>query len=315
MARGGTRLNHLLFAYDRVLFGKAKSEEWKKLMDMLKVYERALATKKNLWKRKAVENASCPICGFEEETAMHVMWQCPAARDIWIGSIQVIQKWSSVEDNFLILWEKLIDKLTDKELELVAVLMRLLWLRRNSFIFEEKFKDPDSVIRSARAVIEDFQEARIDESKIKSPVTIGSGSQRWIKPTQGFIKANWDASLGTQNLGLGIVLRNGIGEVLACACYKKPPVSDSTLAETMALWQAVELSNELGFRVILEGDAQVMVQAINSEDEDFSLGGHIVEDVKVVLRERRAWKVQFTRREGNGVANSLAKKALLVEHD
>ncbi|XP_042979938.1 uncharacterized protein LOC122310120 [Carya illinoinensis] len=187
---------------------------------------------------------------------MHAMWQCPAARDVWTGSIRVVQKWSSAEDNFLVLWEKFMDKLSEKELELVAVLMRLLWLRRNSFIFEKKFKDPNSVVCTTRAVIEDFQEARTHEVKITSAANMGSGSQRWIKPIQGFIKANWDASTNTRNLGLGIVLRDEVGEVLACACFKKPPVSDSSLAETMALWQAVELSHELGFnRVILEGDA------------------------------------------------------------
>ncbi|XP_042958143.1 uncharacterized protein LOC122293710 [Carya illinoinensis] len=208
------------------------------------------------------------------------------------------------------------DKLSEKELELVAVLMRLLWLRRNSFIFEKKFKDPDSVVCTARAVIEDFQEARTHEVKITSATNMGSGSQRWIKPIQGFIKANWNASTNTSNLGLGIVLRDEVGEVLACACFKKPPISDSSLAETMALWQAVELSHELGFnRVILEGDAQVVISAVNSVDEDLSSGGHIVEDVKAVLRERRSWKIQFTRREGNEVAHLLAKKALLVEQD
>lgn len=41
MARGGTKINHLLFADDCVLFCRAKCQEWKKLMDLLKVYERA----------------------------------------------------------------------------------------------------------------------------------------------------------------------------------------------------------------------------------------------------------------------------------
>lgn len=46
-------------------------------------------------------------------------------------------------------------------------------------------------------------------------------SQMWLKPKQHFIKSNWDTSLSKQNMGLGIVLRNENGEVLACACYKK----------------------------------------------------------------------------------------------
>ncbi|XP_040996181.1 uncharacterized protein LOC121242376 [Juglans microcarpa x Juglans regia] len=41
VARGGTRVNHLLFADDCVLLGRAKVEEWKKLKAMLLTYEKA----------------------------------------------------------------------------------------------------------------------------------------------------------------------------------------------------------------------------------------------------------------------------------
>ncbi|KAF5458402.1 hypothetical protein F2P56_022431 [Juglans regia] len=41
LARRGTRINHLLFADDCVLFGRANCEEWGNLMKVLKVYERA----------------------------------------------------------------------------------------------------------------------------------------------------------------------------------------------------------------------------------------------------------------------------------
>lgn len=93
-------------------------------------------------------------------------------------------------------------------------------------------------------------------------------------------------------------MRNENGEVLACACYKKPPVLDSALAKTVALWHAIELYNDLGFNgVVLEGDTQVVVKAVNSENKDLSSSGHIVEDIKAILKGRNAWKVQCRRRE------------------
>ncbi|XP_041027052.1 uncharacterized protein LOC121267270 [Juglans microcarpa x Juglans regia] len=112
-------------------------------------------------------------------------------------------------------------------------------------------------------------------------------------------------------MGLGVVLRNEKGEVLACACYKRPPVSDFVMAKTVALWYAVDLCNELGFnKVIFEGDAQLVVEAVNSEDEDLFARGHIIEDIKTVFKGRSAWKVKFIRREENGVAHLLAKNTL-----
>lgn len=41
VARGGCRVNHLLFANDCVLFGRAKVDEWNKIQPMLQVYEAA----------------------------------------------------------------------------------------------------------------------------------------------------------------------------------------------------------------------------------------------------------------------------------
>ncbi|XP_042962354.1 uncharacterized protein LOC122296618 [Carya illinoinensis] len=39
--RGGTSINHLLFADDCILFGRAKLEEWGRIQELLKKYERA----------------------------------------------------------------------------------------------------------------------------------------------------------------------------------------------------------------------------------------------------------------------------------
>ncbi|KAF5466911.1 hypothetical protein F2P56_016793 [Juglans regia] len=51
-----------------------------------------LATRKNLMTKRIVEDARCPICLQEEETVLHVLWQCPAANDVWSGSVKSVQK-------------------------------------------------------------------------------------------------------------------------------------------------------------------------------------------------------------------------------
>lgn len=66
---------------------------------------------------------------------MHVLRGCPAANDVWAVDCSPIQKWSTREVDFLQLWAKLITSLQQDELEWVAVTMRMLWIRRNLFIF------------------------------------------------------------------------------------------------------------------------------------------------------------------------------------
>lgn len=41
VGKGGLRIAHLLFADDCVIFGNASMEEWKKLSDILGLYEAA----------------------------------------------------------------------------------------------------------------------------------------------------------------------------------------------------------------------------------------------------------------------------------
>lgn len=103
---------------------------------------------------------------------------------------------------------------------------------------------------------------------------------------------------------------------MASAYYKEQPIKDRALAESLVLCQTVELCNDLRLnKVILEGDAQVVVNTVNKEEEDWSLNGHIIEDIKAMLRGRKNWKVQYINRKGNEVAHSLAKAIVQFEHE
>lgn len=48
-----------------------------------KVGNNVLPTKETLFKMKVIEDKSCPVCGAETETIMHVLWDCLAANDLW----------------------------------------------------------------------------------------------------------------------------------------------------------------------------------------------------------------------------------------
>jgi hypothetical protein len=41
-----------------------------------------LQTRSNLHRRKIIDDPGCPLCGLENETAFHILWQCPSAMDI-----------------------------------------------------------------------------------------------------------------------------------------------------------------------------------------------------------------------------------------
>ena len=51
-----------------------------------------LPTKQNLSKRKIIEDEMCRICMRFPESAIHALWECEAAKDVWAGSLKILQK-------------------------------------------------------------------------------------------------------------------------------------------------------------------------------------------------------------------------------
>jgi hypothetical protein len=47
-----------------------------------------LPTKGNLWRWTITTDFSCPLCGLAEETAFHVLWQCPSTKDVEFGKCE-----------------------------------------------------------------------------------------------------------------------------------------------------------------------------------------------------------------------------------
>jgi hypothetical protein len=72
---------------------EARQDMWKALWAMevpntVKMFtwracHNILPTRLSLFKRKIIEDANCPCCGVEEESVIHALWTCLAAKDVW----------------------------------------------------------------------------------------------------------------------------------------------------------------------------------------------------------------------------------------
>ncbi|XP_042972682.1 uncharacterized protein LOC122304475 [Carya illinoinensis] len=229
-----------------------------------------------------------------------------------------VQKCAVAEHNFLELWGKLINRFNRDELEEIATTMRRIWLRRNLFIFEQKFYSPRELVLKTNEGLEDFRSAQILLKENRPGGMRGRLCRRWKKPGTNEVIANWDAALDTKNrtMGMRIFIRDANGEVLASVCSKRLNVVHPTLAKCLALWKAIEVCKDLALsKVILEGDAEAVIKKVNNVVEDLSWMRHIIEDVKIVLKGRKDLKVRFILREGNNVVHLLAKHALTLDGD
>lgn len=119
-----------------------------------------LPTRDNLVKKRVIENDVCPIYEKEKETTIHALWTCLGANDVLAEKGSPLKKLVSLEVDFMKLRQKLSSSSQQKEMDLIAIIMRRIWLRRNSLIFYKKFKHPKTLLRGALLEMDEYTQCQ-----------------------------------------------------------------------------------------------------------------------------------------------------------
>ncbi|XP_059438570.1 uncharacterized protein LOC132171299 [Corylus avellana] len=248
---------------------------------------------------------------------MHLIWSCPAAKDVWLENGKGIQKCSSDEVDFINIVGRLMERLKKEEIQRVAFVARQVWLRRNKYVFGEDLLSPAKVNKIATEQLELFQS--VDQRPTRSSFRIGARAiTRWEKPRHGWIKVNWDASIDKagKRMGVGILARDHEGRIIVAMCAMKPDLTDPAVAEAAGAWLAVELSHQSGFsHVVLEGDSLEIVQWLRKDGVCRSRCGLLINETKLLLQDIQRWEVHHVKRKGNAEAHKLARLALSIGED
>ena len=67
------------------------------------------------------------LCSWEVETRVHALWECAVAKDVWSGSMIIIQKYGQGQQDVLHLFQELLGKLSIAEFELFVVQTWIIW--------------------------------------------------------------------------------------------------------------------------------------------------------------------------------------------
>jgi hypothetical protein len=156
-----------------------------------------LPTRANLFRKHVISSPLCPICELESETVAHVLWACPAAKDVWIESFKSLHKCSFTHATFADLVELLSHRLDTGQLQLFAVTARLIWMRRNKWVFEEEFQPPAVIMKLAHEQHNAYADAELSRA-VHLPATTIPEIPQWTKPPLGVLKLNWDAALNAE---------------------------------------------------------------------------------------------------------------------
>ena len=117
----------------------------------IRILHRLIPTNRFLYLRKLVNSLVCTFCGTEEETAIHMFWECIYAQRLWAGILSWLQSECTHCDNlsfsvsFIIFGTKPHCR-TDKVLDLLILLAKL-------HIFKNKLQNNIPSIVSYKNVV------------------------------------------------------------------------------------------------------------------------------------------------------------------
>lgn len=184
-------------------------------------------------------------------------------------------------------------------------------MRRNKWVHDGLFITPDTVLEETTKFLNEFKEVHERPTNIRNAVSI-IPEIRWAAPPEGWCKANWDVSIDKAQgrMGIRIAVRDDRGRVIAASSKMRQGSFEPATGEALPSFHAISLCKELGIQHIwLEGDAKIIVDALNSNRCTWSRYDYIVEDTRSILQTFPRWKCGFVHREAKEATHHLTKAA------
>ena len=131
-------------------------------------------------------------------------------------------------------------------------------------------------------------------------------------------KLNFNAAVfaSTRSLGVGVIVRNSLGDVMASPSARGLAVANSEEALALVWRKAVEFAMDVGFTdLVIEGDNAAVMKAITSPQLDRSRLGHIYDDTCTLTIGFRSCTIGCVKRSANSVAHSLARFASHLDEE
>ncbi|KAK2656769.1 hypothetical protein Ddye_009821 [Dipteronia dyeriana] len=132
-------------------------------------------------------------------------------------------------------------------------------------------------------------------------------------PPVGYFKINTDAALSFSDKipGVGVVIQDSGGLVMACLCGNARGFYEPQIAEAKAILRGFRLALETGlYTAILESDALSVVNLIKAKEIPSSDVSVVIHDILDLFENVGVFSCDFAPRLANKVAHGLAKIAL-----
>ncbi|GMI72547.1 hypothetical protein like AT5G42905 [Hibiscus trionum] len=277
-----------------------------------------LMTNAERYRRHITVDNSCHGCDTMVEDIMHVLRDCPAARDVWNHVLQAnaarrffamgFEDW--VQENLST--TATMQQGTSSWNILFAIICWLLWKDRCNKVFNSRPGGSYFVLLEASRLYQDCV-SLIHNGATRNCGRAGPNSRdvvKWQPPNPGRVKVNIDGAVrgAVKQASIGGVIRNDAGDWVF-GFVRNIGACTALMAELWAAYDALIFVWERGFRSVdLKTDNKTMATILNMESSILSDNALVQRLRKLVLQQ---WdlSVRFIYREANMVADKLASLA------
>nr|XP_023926910.1 uncharacterized protein LOC112038333 [Quercus suber] len=228
---------------------------------------------------------------------------------VWASSgLERIRRQSSFSD-FKDLVASLLQQQT--EVGLAAMMIWSIWSQRNQVRLRQPSTSLQQIVQLSKDGYSEFLTCQV-------PTTVRAArvKKKWKPPPADLVKINFDGATcsGTNKSGLGVVIRDSMGQVLASCSKVVNQAYNSSEVEAMAVGLVLSFAAEIGVKnAVLEGDSLLVVNALTDSESSLSHIKPLINDVKYYSYSLEKLLYSHVTRDCNSVAHSLAKHALNIQ--
>ncbi|XP_030477912.1 uncharacterized protein LOC115694949 [Cannabis sativa] len=273
-----------------------------------------LPAKTNLCHRGMNISPVCDLCGSHAETLPHALWNCDKVKAVW-KLLPWYKHCGKLGDGSMFnLLTALREKLSRSEFEDSLKIMWAIWENRNRKWNKLPVMNGAQVLDLVFIAYPNSNSNPSDD--VKNRVASPSNPTHWQAPHWGRICANCDAAMNPNQIGVGIgfLWPDWNGKVLTAGIVYIPSSCLVLVAEAWAILEAIKGRPSTDTRPFeIQSDCKAVVEAIKNQDNQLSVAGTLLHQIKSRLEDSNEANISFVNRNHNECANMLARKCLATK--
>ncbi|XP_057791307.1 uncharacterized protein LOC131008445 [Salvia miltiorrhiza] len=259
----------------------------------------------------------CGVCKEGFENLWHVFFACPFAELCWeVGDFSILLAYVRVNcESFKEAISYIMDMADGELTAKVCMILWHIWKDRNKAVWEETIPVPRRTVALAISCREKWLGARASQLNMVSPTAVPSATLScagWHAVPTGWVRYGVDAAFfGNDNsMGIGIVIRNHMGEFVVGKTMKVVGRRDVVEGELMGVKEALSWLKSLGYlQGWVECDSKVACDAISKNLGIINERGVLANFCRRELASNPGIRLCNVCRSRNAIAHCLAMQS------